>query len=466
MNETKDFCHLHNHSYYSVLDGLSSPETMVDACINNGFKSLALTDHGTCGGWYNFQNACVEKGIKPILGNEFYTCPDHRSREKNDPRYHLVILAKNQIGLQNIMKLTSISEIHGKYKKPRIDFDLLSKHHEGLICLSGCCVGELPTKLWLGDDEGAIKLASQYKDLFGDDYYIEIMMHKYNEVAKDQEKREKDLAKKLYSLAKKLDIKSVCTNDAHYAHRSDAKYHDIMLSMQTHDHIKNPNRFTFNCEDFYLRPYEEMYQMYKTAPELMTNTVEISEKIENDAILKRSDDLLPSFDLPSGFDSDAEYLKILVKDGMKAKKLINIPEYRKRIKYEISLIINCGFVKYFLTLWDIINYANNQGIRVGVGRGCFTPETKVQCEDGTKMIKDVTLDDKVLSYDGKYHKITDLLTYHIDEYILDITMDDGRTFSCTYDHEIHVIRDGNLCFIEAKNLKEGDEIFDIREGVG
>lgn len=365
----KDFSHLHNHSYYSVLDGLSSPEAMVDACIENGSRALALTDHGSCGGWLKFQNACLEKGVKPILGNEVYLCPDHKSRDPKDPRYHLVLLARNKTGLKNIMDLTSISEIQGKYKKPRIDFDLLKERHEGIICLSGCCIGEIPTRILNEDFDGAESVACNYKDLFGDDFYIEIMMHKYNQFSKDQEKREKYLAKKLYQLAKKLEIKTVCTNDAHYARKSDAKYHDIMLSMQTHDHIKNPDRFTFNCEEFYLKPYEEMYELYKSAPEMLSNTVEIAEKIESNAILTPSDDLLPEFKLPSGFTSDSEFLKTIVKDGMKAKGLINKPEYRDRIKMEMKLIIGCGFVKYFLTLWDIIKFAERQGVRTGVGRG-------------------------------------------------------------------------------------------------
>jgi DNA polymerase III subunit alpha len=368
--ETKEkFIHLHNHSYYSVFDGLSSPDSMVDACLANGSKTLALTDHGTCGGWYNFQKACLSKGVKPILGNEVYMCDDHLARDHKAPRYHLILLAKNSIGVKNLMTLSTIAETQGKYIKPRIDFNLLSKYHEGLICTSACCAGELPIKLWQDDMAGAEKVIDKYKALFGDDYYIEIMMHKYNEASKNQEDRERKLAKQLYSISKKYDIKCVATNDAHYANKSDAPYHDVLLSIQTRSHIKDPKRFTFDGEEFYLKSYDEMYSMYKGAPELLTNTVEIAEKIEKDAVLKPSKDLLPNFDLPTGMDSEEEYLKILIKDGMKKKGLLDKPEYRERIRYEMKIISSCGYLKYFVILWDIVRHANEVGIRIGVGRG-------------------------------------------------------------------------------------------------
>jgi len=461
-----DFVHLHNHSYYSVLDGFSSPESMVASAVKKGFKSLAITDHGSCGGWYDFQKACKEAGIKPILGNEVYMCSDHRSRDKDSPRHHLVLLAKNHIGVQNLMNLSTIAETAGKYYKPRIDLDLLKKYHEGIICLTACCVGELPSKVLQDDEKGALDFANQYKEIFGDDFYIEIMMHKYNKEAKEQENNERKIAKKLYLLAKKLNIKAVCTNDSHYAEACDSKYHDIMLSMQTHDHIKNPKRFTFNGNEFHIRPYEEMYELYKSAPELLTNTMDIFEKVENDAILIPSKDLLPFFNLPDGFDTEEKYLKELIKDGMKSRGLLTKPEYRERIKMEMELIVRCGFVRYFLTLWDVINYARQQSIRTGVGRGCFIPETKVQCKLGLKAIKDVTLEDEVLAYDGKYHEVTNLLDYDIDEEIVEIETEDGRKISCTLDHKIHVKRNGILVFVEAGNLTENDEIFDIEDGIG
>jgi len=370
-NVVERFCHLHNHSYYSILDGMASPKQMVQAAYDHGFKSLAITDHGTCGGLLAFQKACLEKGIKPILGMETYITADHTIKDKDTRTYHLNLLAKNIEGVRNLTRLSSIAEIKGKYRRPRIDFDLLKRHSQGLICTSSCPAGELSTLLQANMIEEADKLALQYRELFKDDYYIEIMMHKYFESKKDQEEREEFLAKQLYALSKRTGIKPICTNDAHYAKKSDAVHHDVLLSIQTHDVIKNPDRFTFGGNQFYIKSYEEMEQTYSWAPELLSNTVEIANKVEcpPKGLLQFSPDLLPHFDIPKGFADEDAYLKALVVDGMKSKGLINNPIYRARAKYEMSFITKCGFVRYFLILWDIINYAKEQGIRVGIGRG-------------------------------------------------------------------------------------------------
>ena len=362
------FVHLHCHSEYSLLDGLSSTDAMAKAALEHGFKSLAITDHGTVGGLLSFQKSCKEKGIKAILGDEVYITADHNIKEKDTKTNHLILLAKNRKGLQNIMRLASIGEIEGKYRKPRIDFPLLQKYHEGIICLTACPAGELPNKVLSGDVAAAEKFVKDYKEIFGDDFYIEVMMHKYYPSGIEQENKERDIAKKLHRLAKKMEVKAVCTNDSHYAKKSDAKYHDILLSMQTGDHIKNPERFTFEGNDFYIKSYEEMLEIYKTAPEMLSNTVEIAEKVEN-KLMEFEPELLPHFPVPDGVKDDVAYLKSLVTDGMKSKGLMDKPEYRDRIKFEMGSIIKCGFVRYFLILWDIINFAKQTGIRVGVGRG-------------------------------------------------------------------------------------------------
>jgi len=367
MPEDK-FVHLHNHSYYSLLDGLASPLTLVKEAKSQGFKSLAITDHGSCAGWLAFQKACLKEDIKPILGNEIYITEDMDVKEKGSKTFHLILLAKNHIGLKNLMHLSTLSETQGKYRKPRIDFNLLSKYHEGLICTSACAVGEISMKLWEGDNSAALQVAKNYKDLFGGDFYLEIMMHKYFS-DKDQENREKSLAKKIFALGKKLDIKVIATNDVHYAKKQDAYYHDILLCMQTHDHIHNPKRFSFDSDEFYLKSYNEMEAMYSSAPCLLTNTLEIAEKIEGNKLLTFADELLPHFEIPSDYKSEEDYLKALVKDGMKKKGLINKPEYRERIRFEMNTILTCKYTRYFLVLWDVINYANISNIRIGIGRG-------------------------------------------------------------------------------------------------
>jgi len=370
MNDTEEkFCHLHNHSFFSLLDGLASIDDLVDCASDLGYKSLALTDHGSCAGLYKFQKACKKKGIKPILGMEAYITKDHTIKENRADNYHLILLAKNQVGYKNLIKLSSLAYIDGFYYKPRIDFALLEKHKEGLIVSSACASGELSSLLWNGEDEMAEELAKKYHSVFGDDYYLEIMSHVYNEGGSEQEAKEKMLSGKIYKLSKKLGIKAICTNDTHYARKEDWEAHDVLLSIQTLDTIKNPKRMTFNSQDFYLKPYEQMAELYKKAPEILANTVEIANKIEEGDFIEPSEDLLPDFDLPDGFEDEEAYLKELVKNGMEEKGLINKPEYRERVKYEMSVITKCNYTKYFLILWDIINFARAEKLRFGIGRG-------------------------------------------------------------------------------------------------
>jgi len=365
----ENFVHLHNHTYYSLLDGLSSPKKMVKEAKMKGFKSLAITDHGSCGGWLNFQRACRDEDIKPILGCEVYISEDMKSRDKDQGIYHQVLIAKNSQGLKNLMHLCTLAETQGKYRKPRIDFDLLAQNHEGLICTSGCPAGQL-AELILQKDMGKSKaLIGKYRELFGDDYYLEIMSHKYQEGKRQWESEEKMLAKTVYNISKKLGIKAICTNDSHYASKEDAYYHDVLLCVQTKACIHDPKRFSFQSDDFYLKSYEEMNKLYGSAPEILSNTVEISEKVVDDELMKFVPDLLPQFHVPEGYNDELHYLKTLVKEGMIAYGFINKPEYRERIKFEMGVIANCGYVKYFLILWDIINFAQTSGIRVGIGRG-------------------------------------------------------------------------------------------------
>lgn len=362
------YIHIHCHSHYSLLDGLSSPEDLVEKASSLGMKALSLTDHGMVAGLLNFQKECKEKEILPILGMETYVCKDMSLKDKDEKIYHLILLAKNDQGFRNLMHLSTEAWLKGKYKKPRIDFDLLSKFHDGIICSSACSAGEIPTLLFNNMDSDAVALASKYKELFGDDFYIEIMMHNYFK-DKEQEGREKDLARKLYKLAKSLGIKAIATNDLHYANKEDHKYHDLLLSINTLDTIKNPNRFTFDSDDFYMKSYDEMLLLYKSAPELLSNTVEIASKIESSELLHFTPDLLPSFTVPTGYNSEEEYLKAMVKDGMRSFGLMDKPEYRERIKFEMETIIKCKYTRYFLILWDIVNYAKNNHIAIGCGRG-------------------------------------------------------------------------------------------------
>ena len=381
-NKEKDngiyFCHLHNHSHYSLLDGLGSIESMVQGAVDNNYNALALTDHGTCAGLYRFQKECFKKGIKPIMGSEFYISKDHTSRDKDMPIYHITIIAKNKVGLENLFKLSSIAEIEGKYRKPRIDFGLLQKHHEGLICTSGCISSEVSMNIDQGNIEEAEKIILQYRELFKDDYYIEIMAHEYFE-GKGIQEREERVGKILYKLAKKHDIKAIATNDCHYAKKEDAKYHDILLAMQTHNHIKNPKRFSLNSDEFYTKTKEEMSKKYSKVPELLENTREIVDKISSEPLMEESKDLLPNFDIPEGFNTEMEYLRALIKDGFVKLGFKGKQEYKERIRFELDAIEKCGYIKYFLILWDMIRYAHEEGIFVGPGRGSGAGSLALYC---------------------------------------------------------------------------------------
>lgn len=458
------FTHVHTHSYYSLLDGLTSPKELAKRAKELGFKSLALTDHGTCGGLYQFQKACKEQGIKPILGMEAYICKNHLESNKDEKFHHTILLAKNHKGLQNLMTLSTIAELKGKYRKPRIDFDLISKYHEGLIMSTACAWGEIPQML-VNNSPELRSTVGKYKEVFKDDFYFEIMKHKYfkkNENSIKMEKLEEELHGKMYQFAKEMGVKAIATNDIHYARKTDQKYHDILLCIQTRDVIKNPKRFTFDSDDFYMKSYEEMMEIYHETPDLLSNTVEISEKIEESSMFQSGKDLLPIFNLPDGVASEADYLKSLVKDGMIAKRFIDIPEYRDRIKFEMQTILKCGYTRYFLILWDVINWARSNNIRIGCGRGCFLPENQVVCKDGVKDIKDVKIGDRVLAYDSKWHDVINTLQYDVDEEIIEIEIEDGRKISCTLDHKIHVVRNGELIWLRADELTLEDEIYDIK----
>jgi len=459
-----DFTQIHVHSYYSLLDGLSSPSDLAEEAQRLGYEYLALTDHGTCAGLYNFQKSCRKFGIKPILGMEAYICPDSLIKSKeNNPTSHLILLAKNPKGYDNLIKLSTASYVDGFYSKARIDFNLLEKHREGLIVTSACPSGEISELIYDNKIKEAEELADKYKSVFGEDYYLEIMTHIYfnND---PQQKKERDLANAIYKMSKRLGIKAICTNDVHYSKRELWEAQDILLSVQTLDCLKNPNRMTFNSHDFYLKSQLEMSQLYAMAPCLLSNTMEIAKKIDSKDLIVTGEDLLPPVSRPPEFESDVTWMEALITDGMKHKGLINKPEYRTRVKYEMSVIVKCGYLKYFLILFDLINFANTQGIRIGIGRGCFLPDNKVDCKNGeTKEIQYVKVGDSVLSYDGKCHEVIDKMTYDIEEEIIEINMCDGRTITCTSDHKIHVKRGQELVWVKACDLTDNDDIYDIRE---
>ena len=356
---------LHVHTEYSLLDGAIRVNDLVNFAKENNMPAVAITDHGVMYGDMELYTTAKEAGIKPILGCEFYVHDgDIEEHDKNNnPCYHLVLLAKNKEGYSNLIKLTSVAWCKGRYVKPRINWELIQEHHEGLICLSACLGGEVLQSLLKNDVEGAKAIAKKYQDLFGDDYYIELQDHNL-----DEQKRTNP---QLIQIAKELGIKMVITNDSHYLTRDDADMHDTLLCMQTNSDKDDPNRFHFANNEFYVKTTEQLREAFKwmdgeTFNQCIQNTVDIAEKCHLTIELGKSP--LPDYQVPKGYDINS-YLEYLVFEGAKKRYGEITPDLKERIDYEIGVISQMGFSAYFLITWDFIHYAKTHGIPVGPGRG-------------------------------------------------------------------------------------------------
>ena len=357
-----DFCHLHVHSEYSLLDGASPIKKLVSRVKELGMNSCAITDHGVMYGVVDFYRECKAQGINPVIGCEVYVAPRTRFEKVHDidnKTSHLILLAKNQEGYQNLTRIVSAGHTEGFYYKPRVDFDLLSEHSEGLIALSACIAGEIPKMLLAQDFEGAKKRAQRYIDIFGkENFYIEIQDH-----GLDEQKR---ILPQLVRLAEEMGVGLVATNDAHYVEKSDAKYQDVLMCIQMEKTVNDPNRMSFETEEFYIKSPEEMTELFHFAPEAISNTQKIADmcKVDFDFDTRH----LPSFDVPDG-KTPAQYLRELCYEGLNNRYENVTPELRERLDYELEVINKMGFVDYFLIVWDFIHFAKNNGVMVGPGRG-------------------------------------------------------------------------------------------------
>ena len=355
----KPFVHLHLHTEYSLLDGATRIDTLFDACKEKNMPAVAITDHGNMYGAYHFYCLAKKKGIKPIIGCEFYMVDDLTVKSGDVKREfnHLVLIAKNNVGYKNLVKLNSIGFVDGYYYKPRIDFKTLREHSEGLICLSACIAGQLPRLLRDGMWEEARKLVAEYKELFKDDYYIEIQDHGIAD--------EIYVMPKLIKIAEEFGVELVATNDVHYLKESDAEMQDILLCVQTGKFYDDPGRMRFEGTQFYLKDYDEMAEKFSFVPQALENTLKIAEKC-NVTIEKKP--LLPPYKPDNGM-TPYEFLKDLMEKGLKRRYKEITPEIRQRADYELEVVSKMGFVEYYLIVWDFINYAHEHGIPVGPGRG-------------------------------------------------------------------------------------------------
>ena len=361
--EPRQFTHLHLHTEYSLLDGACRIDKLFDRLSQLGQKAVAITDHGAMYGAVDFYKAAKKAGIKPIIGCEVYVAPRSRTdkvHRVDSSSYHLVLLCENETGYKNLIKLVSAGFVEGFYGKPRIDHELLCRHHEGLIALSACLAGEIPQALLAGDLEKAKETACFYKNLFGPDhYYIEIQDHNLPE--------QKEVLPALIRLAEELDIPLVATNDCHYLTREDSRMHHILICIQTGKTVQDEDVMEFGSDEFYVKSADEMYQLFQLVPQACENTNKIAQMCNFDfefGVTK-----LPYFEAPNGQDNK-EYFCRLCEEGLVKHYGPNVPkEIRRRLDYEISIIDKMGYINYYLIVFDFINYAKSQNIPVGPGRG-------------------------------------------------------------------------------------------------
>lgn len=360
-----DFIHLHNHTHYSLLDGAIRVPDLLTATKNFEMPAVAITDHGNMFGAIDFYLSAKKAGVKPLIGSEMYMAPGSRTERKvikkgasEATAYHLVLLAKDTTGFKNLMKLSTISYLEGFYYKPRIDFEVLEKYSEGLVAASACLKGAIPYKIIHDGYDAAREMALRYKDIFGDDFYIELQNHGIQE--------EIDVQDSLIKLARELDIKLIATNDAHYLKREDYEAHDVLLCLQTGKDRDDPKRMRYNTDQLYFKSPAEMKELFKHIPETIETTLEVAEKC--DLNLDLSKNFLPRYEIP-GEMSMEDYFRQVAYEGLQKRYPEITPDLKQRLDYEIKIINQMGFPSYFLIVKDFIDHARNLGIPVGPGRG-------------------------------------------------------------------------------------------------
>jgi len=380
--ELQPFVHLHVHSQYSILDGAATTAQLASKAKADGMPAVAITDHGGMFGVKEFHVSCKKNGIKPIIGIEAYVARRGHLRkdEKIDASgHHLILLAKNYKGYQNLLKLTSIAYTDGMYYKPRIDKELLEKYHEGIIISSACLGGEVSQHIMAGNFDKAKETIIWYKSIFGDDYYLELIRHKNDDprLRADVWENQVKVNKVIQELAKELDIKVIATNDSHFIDPEDAEAHDVLVCLNTGRDFDDPTRMRYTRQEWF-KTTKEMNNVFADVPEALANTVEIANKVEEFEL--DSKPIMPDFPLPEGFDSEADYLRHLTIEGAKKRYGDPIPEgHLERINFELDTIINMGFPGYFLITQDFINWAKDNSVLVGPGRGSAAGSAVAYC---------------------------------------------------------------------------------------
>src|SRR6056297_92925 len=361
------FVQLHNHTHYSLLDGLTKIDELVEAVKKEGSPAVAITDHGVMYGVIEFYQKCLKEGIKPIIGMEGYLAPNSRfdkSSKEDKSNYHLLLLAKNNQGYKNLIKLTTLAHLEGFYYKPRMDWEILEKYKEGLIACSACLGGEIPQLIIAGKKEKAKKRIKEYNNLFGqDNFYLEIQPHPNLE-------HQEEVNTKLIEYSRELGVPLVATTDSHYINKEDAEVQDILLCLQNKKKIEDKDRMSMMEDDFSLKSNREIKEHFKEVPEALENTLKIAEKCNVEIELGKTQ--LPYFEVPDNFNEDS-YLRKLCQDGLKERYGLSYEdidqERQERLDFELSVIEKMGWPSYFLIVADFVTWAKKQGIVVGPGRG-------------------------------------------------------------------------------------------------
>ncbi|MEP7045143.1 MAG: DNA polymerase III subunit alpha [Ilumatobacteraceae bacterium] len=371
------FTHLHVHTEFSMLDGAARLDDLVAKAVADGQPALGITDHGNMYGVLEFFKECKAQGVKPVIGTEAYMA--YETRRERPPRrgrvddsggdteggkklyYHLTLLAETDQGYRNLIQLASLAFMEGYYYKPRMDWELLARYHEGLIATTGCLGGHVLQSLLQGDEKGALANAGRLQEIFGkDNLFVELQDHGLQ--------AQHDTNPKLVEIARKIGAPLIATNDSHYVHREDHEAHDALLCVQTGATLSDPKRFKFEGQEHYLKTSQEMRYLFKDLPEACDNTLWVAERA--DVNIEFGKPQLPDFPIPEGFTDDAGYLDHLAWEGAKQRWGQELsPSVVERMAYELQVIKNMGFASYFLIVWDLIKHAKDAGIRVGPGRG-------------------------------------------------------------------------------------------------
>ncbi len=365
------FCHLHTHTEYSLLDGSNKIKNYVARVKELGMDSAAITDHGNMFGVIEFYKEAKAQGIRPIIGCEVYVAPnsrfDRESSHGDDRYYHLILLAENNTGYSNLMKIVSIGYTEGYYYRPRVDFETLEKYHEGLICLSACLAGEIPRYIVRGFYEEAKKVAEKYRACFGEDnFFLELQDHGISD--------QKLVNQQLLRMSEELGIPLVCTNDCHYTYETDVEAHDVLLCIQTGKKVTDEDRMRYEGGQFFVKSEAQMRALFGYASQAIDNTQKIAERCNVE--IEFGNYKIPKYEVPQGYSSAWEFLNALCEKGFE-EKYRNNPEYddaaQKEIhdamQYELGIIQKMGFVEYILIVWDYINWCRNHDCWVGPGRG-------------------------------------------------------------------------------------------------